>query len=318
MRPIRIIAVVLLMIMTGAVLATAVPAHDIGVSIRYEDKQIYVPGSEILVKFTIQNERSTTYRFRMAENRMFNVEFDVRTLSNVPLEPAPHFTTERTSNQQLYYRDVALEPGEEFAFVENLSDYVYIPDPGVFVVTARFYPDLVGGEDAAAIASNSLSMTIRPDLTEDERMVAQLDERTGELLSRESLSPDEVVEYLITALQEGAWNRYFLYVDLEGLLQSDSARARSYARLADQNRQIRLDAFADELQTALVDPQISAIPTTFRMVRTTYDPAEAAVIVDEEFRFPTYSETKRYTYFLRRRDRVWYIYDYAVTNLGME
>ncbi len=318
MRPIRIIAMVLLMIITGVVVAVAVPARDIEVSIRYEDKQIYVPGSEILVKFTIQNGRSTTYRFRMAENRMFNVEFDVRTLSNVPLEPAPHFTTERTSNQQLYYRDVALEPGEEFAFVENLSDYVQIADPGIFVVTARFYPDLVGGEDGVAVASNSLSMTIRPDLTQDERVAAQLDERTGELLTRESLPPDEVVEYVITALQDGAWNRYFLYVDLEGLLQSDSARARSYARLADQSRQIRLDAFADELQTALVDPQISAIPTTFQMVRTTYDPTEAAVIVDEVFRFPTYSETKRYTYFLRRRDRVWYIYDYAVTNLGTE
>jgi len=312
-RPLRIIAVVLMMIITAAVVA-----QDVEVSIRYQDKQIYVPGSEILVKFTIKNERSTTYRFRVAENRMFNVDFDVRTLSNVPLEPAPHFTTERTSNQQLYYRDVTLEPGEEFAFVEKLSDYVRIPEPGIFVVTARFYPDLVGGEDDAPIGSNSLSMTVRPDLSQDQRVVAQLDDRTGDLLSRESLPPDEVVEYLITALQDGAWNRYFLYVDLEGLLQSDSARARSYARLADQDRPVRLDAFADELQTSLVDPQISAVPTTFQMVRTTYDPGEAAVIVDEEFRFPTYSETKRYTYFLRRRDRVWYIYDYAVTNLGTE
>jgi len=312
-RPLRIIAVVLFMSITGAVVA-----QDIGVSIRYQDKQIYVPGSEILVKFTIKNDRSTTYRFRVAENRMFNVEFDVRTLSNVPLEPAPHFTTERTSNQQLYYRDVALEPGEEFAVTENLSDYVRIVDPGIFVVTARFFPDLVGDETGQAVISNSLSMTIRPDLTEDERVVARLDERTGELLARESLPPDEVVEYVIMALQDGAWNRYFLYVDLEGLLQSNSARARSYARLADADRQVRLDAFAAELQTSLADPQISAVPTTFEMVRTTYDPAEAAVIVDEEFRFPTYSETKRYTYFLRRRDRVWYIYDYAVTNLETE
>ena len=313
MRPLRIIAIVLFMSITGAVVA-----QDLGVSIRYQDKQIYVPGSEILVKFTIKNDRSTTYRFRVAENRMFNVEFDVRTLSNVPLEPAPHFTTERTSNQQLYYRDVALEPGEEFAFTENLSDYVRIVDPGIFVVTARFFPALVGDETRQAVISNSLSMTIRPDLTEDERVVARLDERTGELLARESLPPDEVVGYVITALQDGAWNRYFLYVDLEGLLQSNSARARSYARLADADRQVRLDAFAAELQTSLADPQISAVPTTFQMVRTTYDPAEAAVIVDEEFRFPTYSETKRYTYFFRRRDRVWYIYDYAVTNLGTE
>jgi hypothetical protein len=320
-RPLRFIAVVLLLITFSAVLSSADTAQDIEFSIRYQDKQIYVPGSDVLVKFTILNNRSTTYRFRIAENRMFNVEFDVRTLSNVPVEPAAHFTTERTSNQQLYYRDVALEPGEEFSFTENLSEYVQIISSGIFVVNARFYPDLVRGNDAdmsGPFSSNGLSLTIRPGLAADERVAAQLDDRTGEILTRAALPPDEVVAYVITALQDGAWNRYFLYMDIEGLLQSDSARARSYARLSDPDRQVRLDAFADELRTSLVDPLISAIPTDFTMVRTTYDPDEATVLVDEEFRFPTYSETKRYTYFLRRRDRVWYIYDYAVTNLGTE
>ena len=175
MRPLRLITVVLLFITFSAVLSGADSAQDIAFSIRYQDKQIYVPGSEVLVKFTILNNRSTTYRFRIAENRMFNVEFDVRTLSNVPVEPAAHFTTERTSNQQLYYRDVALEPGEEFSFTEDLSDYVHLRNSGIFVVSARFYPDLVGGGDTgdeAAFTSNSLSMTIRPDLTTDERVSA--------------------------------------------------------------------------------------------------------------------------------------------------
>ena len=85
MRPHRVIAVVLVSIVACAVVAQAVE-----VSIRYQDKQIYVPGSEVLIKVTIQNDRSTTYRFRVAENRLFNLDFDVRTLSNLPLEPAPH------------------------------------------------------------------------------------------------------------------------------------------------------------------------------------------------------------------------------------
>ena len=319
MRPLRFTVVALLLVMFGSVVSVPADDHlgqDVAVSIRYQDKQIYVPGSEILIKFTILNNGSSTYRFRIAENRMFNVDFDVRTLANVPAEPAAHFTTERTSNQQLYYRDVALEPGEEFSFVEDLSRYVAIRNSGIFVVSAVFYPDLVGGTET--MVSNSLSMTIRPALGMDARVAAQIDDRTGEILARESLPPDEVVAYLITALQEGAWNRYFLYIDLEGLLQSDSARARSYARLSDSDRQIRLDAFSNELRTSLADPQISAVPTTFEMVRTTYDPDEATVLVDEVFRYPTFSETKRYTYFLRRQDRVWYIYDYAVTNLGTE
>lgn len=325
MRPIPVIAALVMLCVAGIVVA-----QDVTVVIRYQDKEIYVPGSDVLIRFTIRNDRADTYRFRVAENRMFNVDFVVRTLSNVPLAPAPHFTTERTSNQQLYYRDVVLEPGEEFSFVENLTDYVRIAEPGVYVVTGRFYPALVstapqqpaeaqaGPSDTPAINSNTLSLTVRPDLSADGRTAAAIDDRTGEILARESLPPDEIVAYVINALQAQAWNRYFLYIDLEGLLQSDAARARSYARLSDANRVARLEEFAAELRTALVDPQISAIPTNFRMVRTTYDPDEATVIMDEEFAFPTFSEIKRYTYFLRRRDRVWYIYDYAVTNLGSE
>jgi len=296
--------------------ALAIGAQDLDVSIRYQDKAIYVPGDDIFIRFSIRNEQASTYRFRIAENRMFNVDFDVRTLANVPLEPAPHFTTERTSNQQLYYRDVVLEPGEEFSFTENLAQYVRITDPGVFVISARFHPELVGR--SPSITSNALSLTVRPELTATEELAAVIDDRTGELLSREAMPPDEVVAYAISALQDGAWNRYFLYMDLEGLLQSDARRARAYSRMSDADRQASLKEFADQLQNALVNPEVSAVPTSFETVRTTYDPEEATVLVDEIFRFPTYAETKRYTYFLRRRDRVWYIYDYAVTNLGTE
>jgi hypothetical protein len=303
--------------MLFCVAATAL-AQDIEVSIRYEDKRIYVPNSQVFVKFTVRNESGGTYRFKLAENRMFNVDFDVRTLANVPLPLAAQFTTERTSNQQLYYRDVSLEPGEEFSFVEDLRDYVVLDRTGVYVVRANFYPNLVGGEPGALVQSNNLSLTIHPDLTQEESVAAMIDDRTGEVLSREALPPDEIVAYTITALQEGAWNRYFLYVDLEGLFVSNAARARSYSRLSDEAREARLVEFQSELESALVDPELSAVPTTFEMVRTTYDNDEATVIMDEEFRYPTYSEIKRYTYFLRRRDRVWYIYDYAVTNLGTE
>ena len=306
--------ITVLLIGIGATLG----AQEFEVSIRYEDKQIYVPGDDVFIKFTIQNEHASTYRFRIAENRMFNVDFDVRTLANVPLEPAPHFTTERTSNQQLYYRDVVLEPGEEFSFTENLTHYVRITDPGIYVISARFHPDLVGSADRMFVVSNTLSLTVRPDMTAEEELAAIIDDRTGDLLAREALPPDEVVAYTIEALQDGAWNRYFLYVDLEGLLQSDARRARAYARLSDEARRDRISEFADELRGALVDPDVSAVPTSFEFVRTSYDPDEATVLVDETFQFPTYAEIKRYTYFLRRRDRVWYIYDYAVTNLGTE
>jgi hypothetical protein len=290
---------------------------SVGLRIAYENKDIYVPGSDVFVKFTIRNDSGQTYRFKLAENRMFSLDVDVRTLTNQPLPPARQFTTERTSNQQIYYRDVALEPGEEFSFVENVAEYVELRDTGVFVLSAVFYPELISG-DPVLTAQNSLSLTVRPDLTAEGIVRARIDEATGEILEQTALPPDAVVEYTIDALQQGAWNRFFLYVDLEGLLLSNANRARAYRRLGELDRRARLEEFSDQLVNQLEDPMLSAVPTDYRMVRTTYDPSEASVIIDQSFANPTFTEIKRYTYFLRRRDSVWYIYDYAVTNLGTE
>lgn len=313
----RRILPLIVLLCVAVTIATAQSSADVDLRIGYEDKQIYVPGSDVQVKFTIRNDSGQTYRFRLAENRMFSVDLEVRTLSNQPLPPARQFTTERTSNQQIYYRDVALEPGEQFSFVENLSDYVELDRTGVFVVTAIFYPELVSGNPALA-ASNSLSLTVQPDLGEEQLLQAGIDEDTGAILERAALPPDRVVSYTIDALQAGAWNRFFLYLDLEGLLLSNPTRARSYRRMGEVDRRERLELFDAQLRDQLEDPQLSAVPTDYEMVRTTYDPQEASVIMDLSFANPTFTEIKRYTYFLRRRDSVWYIYDYAVTNLATE
>lgn len=292
-------------------------AQPVSLSLAYEDKAIYVPGSDVFITFTIRNDSGRTFRFRLAENRMFSVDLEVRTLTNQALPPARQFTTQRTSNQQLYFRDVALEPGEAFSFTENLRHYVDIGETGVFVVRGRLYPELVGKE-AVLDAVNTLSLTIQPDLRGEELVRVRIDQETGRILERAALPPDEVVEYMLSGLQRGSWNRFSLYLDLEGLLLSDPVRSRAYRRMSQPQQRERLAVYAEELEEQLADPQLSAVPTDFQMVRTTYDPNEATVIMDLRFEYPRFTEVKRYTYFLRRRDAIWYIHDYAVTNLATE
>jgi hypothetical protein len=295
----------------------ALVAQSVSLSVAYEDKAIYVPGSDVLISFTIRNESGGTFRFKLAENRMFSVDLDVRTLANQALPPARQFAAQRTSSQQLFYRDVSLEPGEAFSFVENLRDYVDLSDTGVFVVHARFYPALIAGNSVLR-AQNSLSLTIQPDLRSDELIRARINADTGEILGRAALPPDETVDYVLQALQRGSWNRFFLYIDMEGLLLSDPVRSRAYRRMSHPEQRERLAHYAVELERRLEDPDLSAAPTDYRLVRTTYDSNEATVIKDLRFVHPRFTEVKRYTYFLRRTDRVWYIYDYAVMNLGTE
>jgi hypothetical protein len=67
-----------------------------------------------------------------------------------------------------------------------------------------------------------------------------------------------------------------------------------------------------------IDQDIVAVPNQFQVERTIYSQDEGTVTVLEWFRYDTYTEKKRYTYYVRQRDDVWRIYNYVVENLGTE
>ena len=57
---------------------------------------------------------------------------------------------------------------------------------------------------------------------------------------------------------------------------------------------------------------------SFDILKTTYTPGEATVLVDQRFDQGNFTEVRRYTYFLQRRDRIWKVIDFGVQNLGTE
>ncbi len=291
-------------------------AQGVDLSIRFFDAEVYFPDSEIRVKLTLRNDSAEPYRFRLAEDRVFNVEFDVRTLSNRELDASQEFINARTSNQRLFYRELSLQPGEEYGFVESLDDYIAVTEPGVYVVTATFYPELIDG-NGEAIASERLMLSVRPRAeTAEQTMQERIDAETAEILEREGIPPDEVVRRTIRARQRSQWNRFFLYLDVESLLRSNPAREREYLRLSEEERQEELDDFRAQLRSDTIDEEISAIPSTFEIQQTTYTSTEGEVIADLRFREEGFTAIRRYTYFLRRDDQAWEIYDYTVTNVG--
>jgi hypothetical protein len=52
------------------------------------------------------------------------------------------------------------------------------------------------------------------------------------------------------------------------------------------------------------------------MERTEYNNQEGTVTVLEEFNYGNFTERKRYTYYVQRRDDIWTVVDYSVVNLG--
>jgi hypothetical protein len=300
-------------------------ASEIDLSIRFYDKRIYyTPGATtepILVQVTVTNNGLAPYHFKLAEDRIFSVDFEVKTLTNRPIEYADLLVRKRTQSAQVFFRDVSMESGESFSFIEDVRDYVVLDQAGSFVVQAKMYPDLIRNtpDRSLPLESNRLSLHLRPpSLPGPGGIPLAMDVETNAILVRENLPPDQVVEYTLRARQKSQWEKFFLYIDLEAMLRRNPQRQRQWLGASEEVRQHMIDQYRTELKTAVVDEDIATIPLEFRIERTTYSAEEGTVIVLELFRFRSVIERKRYTYDLRRKDDIWTIVGYTVQNLGTE
>jgi len=307
---------------------------EVTFNIRYYDKRIYyLEDDPVFIQITLTNNSPYPFRFKLADERAFSVDFDVRTNTNRAVEAADLLVRRRSQSQQVFFREISIEAGESFSFVEDLKDYSSFTRSGSYVVQARIFPELyqtidssVGigpGRTLAAqgrpLESNRLSLSIRPRLIPGpDGIPLELDVETNAVLVREKLPPDEVVSYLLSARQKSQWEKFFLYLDLEAMLSRDAYRRRQWNAESEEGRQRMLVRYRQDLQNAVVDGDISLIPMDFAVERTVYNTQTGTVIVLEYFRVGSYTEKKRYTWYLEKKDDIWTIVDYSVVNLGTE
>lgn len=299
------------------------PSSGVEVSIRFFDKRLYYPESEIPVKVTIANKTASTFRFKLAEDRAYSLAFEARTPSNRALEPADAYKKALATTRPVYYREMALEPGEEYAFVEDLVRYVRLVDSGSYNLRVSFYPELVPAAPGASpqalppIVSNVLILSVLPSLgLPPASELASVE--TGEILRPQPLPPDEVVSRTIVARQRSRWNEFFLYLDLPSLLTRDQDRKRQYDAESDEGQRRMIDRYRADLQTAVVDNDIVVQPFYFEIVETRYTDAKGFVKALEKFKSGQLRLVKEYNYVLERQGDIWYIVDYTVFNKGTE
>ena len=303
-------------------------ADGIDVHIGFYDKKIYYldQAAEIRLRVTVVNRSLTAIRFRVADDRVFNLDFEVRTLANVQLRHSRDFSMRRDAHQHVFFRDVELQAGEEYSFVVALPDYIQVDKVGVLTVQGFFYPELMRHPDSRRIASNVVAFHVRPAVpTERERELLAAD--TGKLMQREdllALPPDEVVEFTIRARQQDKMEeRFFLYLDVESLMLQSAEWRRRHERLSEEGRRDLVAEYRAELRKQAVDQGsgdegIILKPSEFEILNTQYTPTEGTVTVLEKFRYRDFAEVKEYTYYLERRGRLWVITSYEVMNLGSE
>lgn len=309
----RISLLLLLFILIPLFLAAETPDF----TLRLYNEQVYFTDSKVEIQLSLKNNTSQIQRFHLADNRVFSFSFEVRDSANRRVTSADDFTIARLSNQ-VFYRTVTLEPGEELSLIEELTDYVMFEHSGTYVVSGHFYPELYHENGSLQVGSNQITLSIRPgysDQTREEQTFQAVVERQ---LQRRQLSPDEVVTYLLQARQQNNWDQFFLYLNLEQLYRQDDARDRSFRQLSEERQLEILSQFKNDLMGAGVDPSLVLIPDTFEIVETRYSPTQGTVVAELQFIYEQYREVKRYTYNLERRNGFWEIISYNVVNLANE
>lgn len=295
--------------------------NDLSVSVKYYNRTMYYLGNRdsnpVLVHISIKNNSTETKRFKLADDRMFSIDFDVITIKNQTLPQSENLIKKRTTNRTVYFREIALDNGEEYSFTENLKDYIDITDPAVYYAELKFYPELYKSK-YISLASNRLTLEVRPSPSAAASSILPVADNTAELLNPEDISPDKVVERTIIARQKSLWDQYFLYMDIEAMLQRDAVAKRKYNAVSADERARLLKNYKADLMQSRIDNDIVAIPESFEIEKTLYSRTEGTVTVTEWFKYPNFREKKSYVYKVRQREGIWQIYDYVVTNLGTE
>jgi hypothetical protein len=309
----------------AALTAVQAAAADVDLNIRFYDKKVYhisgAGGEPILVQATITNRSPVTYRFKLADERIFSIDFDVRSLSNQSLPAADYILRKRSESRNVFFREVTIEPGESFSFVEDIRRYAELREPGSFVIQARIFPELFRlGGSPVFLESNRLNLNlIPPALPGPGGVPFDLDVETNAVLVREKLPPDEVIRYTLTALQKSQWEKFFLYIDLEAMLARDEARERRWRNESEEGRIRMIARYKEELKNSTADNgDISLVPVDFQIESTAYNNENGTVVVTEWFKERRVTERRRYTYRLRRKDDIWTIQYYTVEKLGTE
>lgn len=305
------------LLLTFTIYAFAQETQNIQFEIRFYDQKIYFLGDEIKIKLTLKNTSNSTFRFKIADYKVFNIDFDVRTTTNLLSPHSEDFISDHTTDQYIFYREISLELNEEYSIVEDLTNYIKLEKPGLYIIQCQFYPELRRGNIPYTLKSNKLTLNVRPPVDMPE-MRTVIEAETVKALKREALSPDKAVDYTIRARQHayqtGEWERFFLYLDLEGLYLQFENRKKEYTNSSEQQRRVLLARYKEDLKKERIDQDILLIPTDFVIVETWYTGNEAQVKVDEYFEYPDFTEKRRYVYHLRKENRSWVIYKYIVVN----
>lgn len=287
------------------------------VNIRFYNKKIYTPDSQIQILVELENETQNPIAFFLADNKLYNVKVRVSSLKGVLCDPSDFYLKTMALQEPYRYKEVVLQPNERYSFRLTLSDYVVIDKAESYEVSVRFYGNLIRNSGEASV-SNTLYLNIG---TEEENRPQTTDRKAAaskESQKRIKMAPDKAVAFTIDAMMNRKWDDFFLYIDLESLYLKNADRKEQYLSRPEEIRKALLQDYRSKMTEGNAEKEFVLIPSRYEITLTTYNETNAQVTVLEYFDRVTFTEKKEYKYRLEKKDSIWMIEDYIVRNLGID
>lgn len=287
------------------------------VNIRFYNKKIYTPDSQIQILVELENETQNPIAFFLADNKLYNVKVRVSSLKGVLCDPSDFYLKTMALQEPYRYKEVVLQPNERYSFRLTLSDYVVIDKAESYEVSVRFYGNLIRNSGEASV-SNTLYLNIG---TEEENRPQTTDRKAAaskESQKRIKMAPDKAVAFTIDAMMNRKWDDFFLYIDLESLYLKNADRKEQYLSRPEEIRKALLKDYRNKMTEGNAEKEFVLIPSRYEITLTTYNETNAQVTVLEYFDRVTFTEKKEYKYRLEKKDSIWMIEDYIVRNLGID
>lgn len=287
------------------------------VNIRFYNKKIYTPDSQIQILVELENETRNPIAFFLADNKLYNVKVRVSSLKGVLCDPSDFYLKTMALQEPYRYKEVVLQPNERYSFRLTLSDYVVIDKAESYEVSVRFYGNLIRNSGEASV-SNTLYLNIG---TEEENRPQTTDRKAAaskESQKRIKMAPDKAVAFTIDAMMNRKWDDFFLYIDMESLYLKNADRKEQYLSRPEEIRKALLKDYRSKMTEGNAEKEFVLIPSRYEITLTTYNETNAQVTVLEYFDRVTFTEKKEYKYRLEKKDSIWMIEDYIVRNLGID
>jgi len=291
--------------------------NNIEVKIKFYNKNLYQIGKPIIVEIKITNLGQFPFTFFNADEKIFTYDFDVRTMSNRPVEHSKIYAIRRYQSKAIFYNEITLKQNESHSARINISEWFDFEKPGEYLIRGIFFPKLITDAEGIQIkSSNELLLELHPRYTEEIEKVVEVEKRKK--LEAKPLPPYEVVGFLLDSLMNKDFESYFMYINFDRfIMQFENAR-KKYINAPDAKKPEVIEELKNyirgknELESI---PFSQTIPNDYEIEKTIIEKSDAEVRVIETFILGRLVEKKRYTYYLHKYGDLWLLEGYRVVNL---